>query len=102
MKMKKCNYLKEMIRREAGNTDKVYLYYRPDDDSWTAYHRSALNLVAMVPVLVSEVKELSMGRRSVYCLVISGEQMERYGLPFYCILLGDDYMELQKDSAELR
>ncbi|WP_373156900.1 hypothetical protein [Bacteroides cellulosilyticus] len=95
----------EILHYEVENRDKIHLFYRLDPDCekrWVAYQQSAFNLAEIVPELAEDVEDrlFADGEVKLYGLAVSSEQMERYGLPLYCTLLGDDYIELQKTPVK--
>lgn len=89
--------LETILRLDANTTDSIHLFYESAQEHWIAYGQSALNLVRLVPELSSSLTEEIFADEGIrlHRLTVGHEQTEQYGLPFYCTLLGDDYIELQ-------
>ncbi|MCM0322789.1 hypothetical protein J8K89_07000 [Bacteroides fragilis] len=90
--------LGRILIKEVDNTGRIHLFYCRGSDRWAAFQQSALNLVEIVPEFVDIITDevFVEGKVKLTCITINREMMEFHGLPFYCTLLGDDYMELQK------
>ena len=90
--------LERILTKEVDNIDRIHLFYSATADRWATFQQSALNLAEIIPELVgTTTNQLFVdGEVKLTCIMINREMMEFHGLPFYCTLLGDDYMELQK------
>ena len=83
--------LEKILMKEASNTNRIYLHYRPQHEHWVAYEQSALSLA---PLLLPDEEIFSDAEIRLRYATINFEQMDRYNLPAYCTLLGDDIMVL--------
>lgn len=94
-------YLENILIQEAANTDSIHLHYDAAQEQWIAYGQSALNLAQLIPELGCTLTEELFADNEIrlYRLTVNHEQTERYGLPFFCTLLGDDYARLQMAST---
>ena len=86
--------LEKILMQEASNTNRIYLHYRPQHGHWVAYEQSALNLLSLAPLLLPDEEIFSDAEIRLRYATINFEQMDRYNLPAYCTLLGDDIMVL--------
>lgn len=84
--------LEKILMQEASNTNRIYLHYRPQHGHWVAYEQSALNLLSLAPLLLPDEEIFSDAEIRLRYATINFEQMDRYNLPAYCTLLGDDIM----------
>ena len=83
--------LEKILMQEASNTNRIYLHYRPQHEHWVAYE---LNLLSLAPLLLPDEEIFSDAEIRLRYATINFEQMDRYNLPAYCTLLGDDIMVL--------
>lgn len=91
--------LEELLMQEACNTDHIYLHYCLESGYWVAYERSALNLLTLIPQLLYGKEHFCEEEMYLHYAFLNSEEMERYQLPCYCTLLGDEYMELTLFSS---
>lgn len=94
-------FLENILALEAANTGSIHLFYDAVQEHWVAYGQSALNLARLVPELAGTLIEELFPDYEIrlHRLAVNHEQTERYGLPHYCTLLGDDYARLQELPA---
>ncbi len=79
----------------------IHLYYCAENGTWRAYENSAARLVDLIPNFESGLYEehIPDSDTRLMCIDIDFDLEECESLPGYCILLGNDYIELYLPAA---
>lgn len=90
------SYLNLVLQLESQNTNCIYLFFQQCNEKWKVYEQSAVNLQKLLPELEMECMEevFPEAELKLNYVSLSFELLNKYSLPQYCTLLGDDYMKL--------
>lgn len=101
--MTQLDFLETVLRNEVENTNQIHLFFHRETSEWYAYCRSADNLQQLVPETKDTLTDELFSEAEVILARVSlnVELTERYALPRYCDLIGDDYALLNmKEKTE--